>query len=578
MRVSGIVATAAIGAAIVVSLGRVAWPVNPLRVAADLALAFGPIEGPVVDAPGSASLTLLPRPTLHIDKLNVHAVGQAYSARATSGEVELRFDRLLFGEFTATRLSLHEADVRIDLDAAGASIGLLKKPPFPHLALQGGVVTLTSARRDWVSRFEVASASIDWARPTSMLSLAATGRWRDQPAGISFDLASPLAAARGEASAIRVAVDAPLAQLQFTGDWSPGGQLEGGHSYRGQISALVPSIPRFSYWLGIERGSLSAGLEIEAQASGDGETMRLSEARLVWGGQSFEGALDLAKTRSGVAASGTLAADALDLEPLIGPPPALFDEAGDWSKAPLLPSLSERMELDLRVSATRALWGGLALDNPAGAISQRGGFLSVKLLEAGFAQGSLSGEISVGAKQNVCESRIALALDNADLGALLGDFGMPNFKGHGALKASFRARGRAPSEMVATADGEGSLEMADGALLSINFEEALRRGRRHPIDVARDMNAGPTRFTAARSRVEISDGEARFVDTATRAPGVSLMLTGLIDLPGRTWRARVEARESAADGEPTPDGAHIDFSLDGPWNSPILAPLSPPAD
>ena len=65
---------------------------------------------------------------------------------------------------------------------------------------------------------------------------------------------------------------------------------------------------------------------------------------------------------------------------------------------------------------------------------------------------------------------------------------------------------------------------------------------------------------------------------ATKAPGLSLALTGAVDLKERAFRAHVIARQSADDGTPTPDGARIDFALYGPWSGPVLAPLSPAAD
>ena len=71
---------------------------------------------------------------------------------------------------------------------------------------------------------------------------------------------------------------------------------------------------------------------------------------------------------------------------------------------------------------------------------------------------------------------------------------------------------------------------------------------------------------------------SRFVDAATQSPGVSLALTGAVDLVNRAWRARLGVRQSSDDGLPTPDGAHIDFALDGPWGDAALTPLIPPAD
>jgi AsmA protein len=572
MRHWGIATGAVLGAAFGLSLGLVNWPIDQGHVRRDLLASLGP-----ADAPSVATLTLLPRPTLRLKNLRFSTADGALKARAAEAEVTLRLNRLLVGEFEPRGLVLRGADLDIDLDAAEAALKTLHRPPVARLIVEGGGLTIDSSRHGLHSHFDIASARVEWPTPGSALRAAVTGRWRSQPVEATAELDAPLAASHGETTTLRVALDAPLAQWRLAGEWSPRGGADGAF-YRGQVSALIPSLDRFAHW--IDRpapGPTPAGMELTARASLGAQQMKLSDATLTLGGQRFEGDLDVSKTQAGVAVSGTLAADALDLEPLIGPPPTLLDEAGEWSKAPALPAPSPELDLDLRISATRALWRGHALDDAAAAVSQRNGRLSVRLLEAGFAHGSLSGEISVENQQGSCQGKLSLSLENADLGALLADFGESNFTGQGGLKLSIAAHGRSPAEIVASADGEASLEIADGALRNLNFEEALRRGQRRLIDMARDMNAGATRFGAAGGRVEISQGEARFVDVGTQAPGVSLALSGGVDLVGRVWRAQVSARQSSDDGKPAPDGAHLDFSLSGPWSGPVLAPL-PPAD
>ena len=228
------------------------------------------------------------------------------------------------------------------------------------------------------------------------------------------------------------------------------------------------------------------------------------------------------RSAAGLSISGTLAADALDLAALIGPPPVLFDAAGDWSSEAVLPKPIGGLDLDLRVSATRATWGGHEIDDAAAAVSQRSGRFSVKLLDSGLAHGSLTGEFWTEDERGHCESGLTFSLENADLGALATEFGVPDFAAGGLLKASVNAHGRSPADIVASVTGEGSLEMDGGVLQKLNFEEALRRAQHRLIDVGRDMNAGATRFGVARGRVEIGDGKARFVDMATKAPGLSL--------------------------------------------------------
>jgi AsmA protein len=572
MRLWAIAAGAAIGVAFGVSLGTVAWPIDPGRVQRDFAAAFVRLK-----APSRATFTLLPRPTLRIE--GVEGAGGAFTVKASDAEASLRLDRLLAGELAPQTVTLQGAEVRIDAGAAQAAFKTLDEPPLSRLILEASTVDLVSADPAAAAHFEVASARVDWRSAAGTLRARATGRWRSQPVDASVEVDAPLAAAQGQASAVRAALDAPLAQLRLAGDWSPAGDPEGA-LFRGQASALVPSLARFSRWLGLEPpvGRAPPGLELQTRLTADYRQFRLADATLTLGGQAFEGALDVLRTPPGLSVSGTLAADALDLEPLIGPPPALLDDAGGWSREPALPAPGRRIDLDLRVSATRAVWRGVTLTDAAASVSQRNGRIAVKLLEADFAQGVLSGEMSVEDKDGGCDSRLSLALEKADLGALLAGFGERNFSGLGELKASIHAHGRSPADIVATADGEGTLDIADGALRRLNFEEALRRAQRKLIDVDRDMNAGSTNFGSAHGRVEISNGEARFVDASTQSPGVSLALTGAVDLVNRTFRARLAARQSSEDGQPTPDGAHVDFALYGPWGGAVLAPLIPPAD
>lgn len=573
MRHWGIATGVALGAAFGLSLGLVNWPIDPAHVRRDLTAALGPVE-----APATATLRLLPRPTLHLKDLRFRADGGALTAEAADAEVTLRLGRLLAGAVEPLGLTLRGAELTVDLDAAERALKTLRRPPIARLMVEGANVSVVSARRALNTHIDIATARVDWSSAGSALRAGGTGRWRGQPVATTLEIDNPLAAAQGDPTTVRGALDAPLGQWRVSGDWSPQGRLDGA-VYRGQVSALIPSLARFARWIGqAPPGPAPAGMELSARVSASATETKLSDVVLTLGGQRFEGDLAVMRSPAVLSVSGTMAADALDLDELIGPPPALIDDAGDWSKAPALPAPSPRLDLDLRVSASRAVWRGHAIEDAAAAVSQSDGRFSVKLLDSSFARGSLTGEMSIDDSQGGCNSKLALSLDNADLGALLADFGERNFAGEGSLKLSVKARGRSPADIVATADGDGSLEIADGALRNLNFEEALRRGQRRLIDVARDMNAGATRFGAAQGKVEISNGEARFVDMATQSPGVSLAVSGAVDLVGRAWRARVTARQSSDSGEPTPDGAHMDFALYGPWSGPVLAPILPPAD
>ena len=68
-------------------------------------------------------------------------------------------------------------------------------------------------------------------------------------------------------------------------------------------------------------------------------------------GQTFEGAIAIADAGGRPAISGTLAAETLALEPLLGPPQRLFDSSGGWSAKPFALAPLQTFDLDLRLSA-----------------------------------------------------------------------------------------------------------------------------------------------------------------------------------------------------------------------------------
>ena len=389
MRHGAIAAGAALGAAIGLVLGTAHWPIDPNRVSRELSTGFG-----VVGVPNQATLTLLPRPTLRLSGFTGETSGLKITA--ASAEATLQVFRLMQGDFAPLGVTLRDADLHIDLDAARAALSQVTQRPLARVLVKGGTVEIARPSVGWSTSASVAVAQFDWDGVYGPLRAAGTGRWRGQPLDVSAVLGQPLAAVQGRASALRLSLDAPLAQMRLAGDLAAKGEADGA-LFRGQASALAPSLARLLRWFGRTPpdGLPLTGLELAGHATATAHGARIDAAALTWGGQAFEGALDVSRAGSGVAISGTLAADVLDMEPLLGAPPALIDAAGAWSGEPALPSPAPEIDLDLRISASRAVWRGHRLDNAAASVSQSRGRLSVKLLEAGFAQGGLSGELSV---------------------------------------------------------------------------------------------------------------------------------------------------------------------------------------
>jgi AsmA protein len=379
-----------------------------------------------------------------------------------------------------------------------------------------------------------------------------------------------LRVSEGKASQARLAISAAPAAISFEGDWS----LSGDNEFDGPINVRVFSLDRLMGWLGAPAPPPLMGQEIqlEAKAVGGASALALSDAHLEIGGQKLEGSLDVSRAGAKFLASGTLAADELDLTKALGPPPPLVDGAGGWSREHWVPAPSAKLDLDLRVSAARVTWSAWAVEDAALAILQREGGLTAKLLEASVYDGVLSGEISIQNAADGSRSQASLSLEDADIGALLSDCGFKSYSGRGALHTLLKASGDSPAELVTSAQGSATVDLDGGAVAGINFEEALRRSLRRPVDVARDMATGQTKFASAGARLTIADGEARIVEAHTQGPGATLEVQGAIDLKDREWRARIVAMQASAMGAPSVDAAHLTLDFVGPWRAPTLSP------
>ena len=99
-------------------------------------------------------------------------------------------------------------------------------------------------------------------------------------------------------------------------------------------------------------------------------------------------------------------------------------------------------------------------------------------------------------------------LADADLGDAIADFGRPVVTGRGGAQFALEASGASPAAAIASVTGTASIEAANGAVLGVNLEEALRRSQRRRIDVERDMRLGGTAFDKLDVSLALNDGRA----------------------------------------------------------------------
>jgi AsmA protein len=570
-----------IALALIVALtacGFLRWPLSATKVGDSLNAAFGASPRLHWRAPRTASFSVLPWPSVRIESARLDDAYGVNLLSSPSARLNLSLIALLRGRFIPTGVVLVGPTVTIDVDrppfagAAGESAGpaaVARRAlaPLASLRLSNGALRLVSAKRGLDTTIDNVEGRFDGLTVGDQLRFNLSAVWRNTPITIAGALDDPESAAKGEPSPMVFGLDSRLGKLAFGGSLALGDKP----GADGDLTASIPSIAALASFLNTQPLPVLAAddLAITAKVKGAADTLTLGEATLTSAGQTLEGALAIRDVGGRPALSGTLAAETLALMPLLGPPERVFDPSGGWSTKPFAFEPLQTFDLDLRLSAAHLDVYGLPLADAAASIIVADGKLSMSLIDAAAYGGRFQGEVSASLGRDVKISARGELVD-ADLGAAIADLARPVMTGTGRAQFAVEASGASPAAAVASLTGSASLEAADGSILGVNLEEALRRSRRRPIDVERDLRLGGTAFDKVDASLALDNGRAQIQRAVMTSHGVTVELDGLINLAAQSWSLRVDAVQTDADGQASQDAGRLTLDIDGPWSQPTI--------
>jgi AsmA protein len=559
--------------------GFMRWPLSAAKVGDSLNAAFGASPRLHWSAPKLASFSALPRPSVRIENARLDDAYGVNLLSAPAARLNLSLIDLLRGRVIPTGVVLVSPTVTIDVDrppfagapggsAGPASVARSALAPLASLSLSDGILRVVSAKRGVDTAIDDVHGRFDGLTIGDQLRFNLSAMWRKTPVTVAGALNDPESAARGAPSPVVFALDSPLAKVTFGGLLALGDKP----SADGDLTASVPSIAAMASFLGAQPPPVLVAndIAITAKVKGGPDSLTLGDATLTSAGQTVEGALAISDAGRRPAISGTLAAETLALEPLLGPPERVFDPSGEWSTRPFALEQLRSFDLDLRLSAAHLDVYGLQLADAAASAIVTDGKLSTTLLEAAAYGGRLEGKFGAAYVGRNLELSAHGELADADLGAAIADFALPVVTGTGGARFALTASGVSPAAAIASLTGTASLEAANGSILGVNLEEALRRGHRRPIDVERDMRVGGTTFDKFDASFSLDDGRARIQRGVLTSHGVKSELNGLIDLGAQSLALQVKAIQTDAAGDESQDAAHLTVDVAGPWSHPTI--------
>lgn len=545
------------------------WPVGTeeavRRVGRELS-AYGLSLG----AEGPVTLLLLPLPRLDFARTRISGNGPAARPLAEDGRLAIVLDPLglLAGRLGIGSLTLDGARLALDDDARWAG-------PLRHLAERVRAAGLVRPHRvvlkdcalvrpgEAEPEIRDLDLDLDWPAWGGSLDGKAAFTWRGQRAQASLTDLRPAALADGVASPFAASLTWPGGLLGAEGEARLGPEV----TLSGSGRLETRSLPQALAWIGRDAAlaPLADAFALEGRFKAEGTAVMLPQLRVRLGQNVLDGAGQASLALPRAAVQATLAAESLNLAPLLGQLLRVLglDGAGEPSAALALRPFTGG-DLDLRLSAAAARLGPVALEDMAASLLVREGAVEIALNRAAVQGGTVKGRAtlaSAGINGSETEVKATGAIDQVDLGGLLADLGTTRWvlgpsQGHFALEGT----GRDLAELAARASGRAVLVIDRGAIVGLDLADVIQRHGGVAAGALARRN-GRTPFERAALGLRFADGVGEIAEGTLQASALGASLRGQVSLRDRSVRARAELHPR---GEPARPGPL--FDLAGPWD------------
>ncbi|MGC5778986.1 AsmA family protein [Methylobacterium sp. NFXW15] len=554
----------AIGALALAGLGLRDWPVDSRKA---IAFAQRPLStyGLMLTADGPASLRLLPFPSFSLAQVRIaDASGPTLiESRHLTADIDplafltgrspvggLRFED---STLSAERAAWAQPFARIREGVAGGG----QHPP--RLTLSGATLGEGADIKD-------IGLDVAWPFWSGAVEAKAHLTWRGVPTRIALTRLRPSDLFEGQRSPFAAEATWPGGGLAFDGTALLPAEAAGSPSLSGRARFQTKSLPETLAWIGRDAplSPLTGAFSLEGAFEAQGRTVSWPVLRVGAGNAVMEGAGGFALSGGDnprLSAQATLAADRIDLAPLVGALVKLFEDGGaSVALAPL-----SRGDLDLRMSATEGQVGPLVLQDLAASVLVRDSAVEVAVNRARLKDGVVKGRLTLARGLDPAETEMKAqgGVDQVDLGGLMSDLGGSRWVS-GPLQGqfTFESHGRDVAALVSALGGRASVAIDGGALSGLDLTDVIHRnGGLAPGALAR--RNGRTGFERAAIAFRFADGIGEITEADLRGAGVAATLRGQVSLPDqRLDMMALLAPRQAMEGART-----VRIAIAGPWDA-----------
>lgn len=405
--------------------------------------------------------------------------------------------------------------------------------------------------------------------------LTASGIWRGEQVAIELSSPRPLVLFAGGTAPVIASVKSAPVEASFDGTISMAADMH----VEGQAKLSAPSLRRMLEWSqpGVLPGSPIGSISLASKVTGDLSRLKIENAQVTLDGNPGMGILDVSLAGPVPSISGTLAFDTLDLMAFASSfaPMAPTNNPGT---SQIDTSFADRINLDLRLSATKATAGSIALAEVAATAQVKGGLAAFDISDAEAFGGNVQASIRFDRKAGGTQAEMRLLASDIDGGAFGAAAGMSHIVpiGRGTVSVILNGPGLSWNALLENANGSVAATFGVGAIAGIDLQAFLKRTSQGGFFSLDEVKGGTVPVDGVELKATIANGVAKIDKAEARTATNRIWLTGIVPYVGRglALSGAIEAKDPATTA--TPETRPTAFFVGGSWSAPFVSPLVPP--
>ncbi|MEP9370781.1 AsmA family protein [Mesorhizobium sp. KR1-2] len=467
--------------------------------------------------------------------------------------------------------AIEQTRAALSVDPDKPDLSPVSTRPLGSLEVRDGRVTLFSDGKDQEILTGIAG-KVNWPALDKGLTLNASMIWHGETVSLEAFLAKPLVLFAGGAGPATATLTSAPATASFNGTV----KTDRNAYVDGKAKFAAPSLRRLLEWSGadVSPGGAIGAISVAGRVIGDTQRVKLENAEIAMDKNPGVGALELTLNENAPVVSGTLAFDTLDLHSFLA---AFTPAASSEAAAEIDTAFSNRVGLDLRLSAKRALAGTVTLADVAATAQIKNGLIAFDISDASAFGGNLQAGVRFDRKPEGTQAEMRFLASDVEGGAFGAAAGITRLVpiGRGNISIIIKGTGRTWNSIIESGEGSISASFGPGALSEFDLASFLKRCADGGFFALDDVSKGTLPIEGAELKASVSRGVIRIENAEARAPQGRLWLTGIVPYAsqGLALSGGIVTPDEAAELDDAQPPAT--FFVGGSWNAPFISPVKP---